>query len=66
MPQFPNSIFTASLRYDFIDLDAREETRYTLGLNLRPEEETAVKLDYEVYDRDEDSSGIILSVASYF
>lgn len=65
-PQFPNSIFTASFRYDFIDLDTREETRYTVGLNFRPEEETAVKLDYEVYDQDEDSSGIILSVASYF
>jgi hypothetical protein len=66
LPQFPNSIFTATFRYDFIDLDVSEETRYTLGINLRPEEDTVIKLDYELYDRDDDSSGIIFSVASYF
>ena len=64
--QFPNSIVTASLRYDFIDLDVRDETRYTFGVNWRPEEETAVKLDWEVYDQEEDGNGLILSVASYF
>lgn len=63
---FPNSIFTASLRYDFIDLDVRDETRLTFGLNWRPEEETVIKVDYETYDNDEDSSGIVFSVASYF
>lgn len=63
---FPNSIFTCTLRYDHIDLDASKETRYTLGLNFRPEEETAIKLDYEIYDNDDDSNGLILSVASYF
>ncbi len=66
LPQFPNSIFTATFRYDFIDLDVSEETRYTLGVNLRPEEDTVLKLDYEVYDQDDDSNGIIFSVASYF
>ena len=63
---FPNSIFTCTLRYDHIDLDASEETRYTFGVNFRPEEETAIKLDYEIYDKDDDSKGLILSVASYF
>lgn len=63
---FPNSVFTASFRYDFIDLDVRDETRFTLGLNWRLEEETVIKVDYETYDNDEDSSGIIFSVASYF
>ena len=48
------------------DLDVSEETRYTLGVNLRPEEDTVLKLDYEVYDQDDDSNGIIFSVASYF
>ena len=62
---FPNSIFTCTLRYDHIDLDTSEETRYTFGINFRPEEETAIKLDYEIYDKD-DSNGLILSVASYF
>ena len=64
LAQFPNSICTASFRYDFIDLD--EETRYTFGLNFRPEEETVLKLDYEIYEQDDESSGLILSVASYF
>ncbi len=64
--RFPNSIFTAVFRYDFIDLEARDETRYTFGVNFRPEEDTALKLDYEIYDRDDALNGIIFSVASYF
>ena len=66
--QFPNSIFTATFRYDFVDLDlADEESRYTIGLNFRPEEETVLKLDYELYDKDKfGKDGLILSVASYF
>ena len=63
---FPNSIFTASARYDYIDLDTSDETRYTFGLNYRPEEDTAMKLDYEIWDRADDKSGVVLSVASYF
>ena len=63
---FPNSIFTAVARYDFIDLDSSDETRYTIGVNFRPEEETVIKLDYEIYARDDDKNGLILSVASYF
>ena len=61
-----NSIFTVTARYDHIDLGATDETRTTLGLNFRPEEETVIKLDYEIYDQDDDSSGLILSLASYF
>lgn len=63
---FPESILTATARYDYIDLGASDETRITVGLNLRPVEDTVIKLDYETYDQDEDSSGLILSVASYF
>ncbi|NKB68228.1 MAG: hypothetical protein GKR89_14295 [Candidatus Latescibacteria bacterium] len=63
---FPNSIFTATGRYDYIDLGAAEETRYTFGINFRPEETTVLKLDYELYDQDEDSNGLLFSVASYF
>jgi hypothetical protein len=63
---FPNSIFTAVARYDHVDLDSSDETRYTFGVNFRPEEETVIKLDYEIYDQDDDSNGLILSVASYF
>ena len=63
---FPNSIFTATLRYDAIDLGPSHERRYTFGLNFRPEETTVFKLDYEGYDQDEDGNGLIFSVASYF
>ncbi|MFP6645721.1 MAG: porin [Candidatus Latescibacterota bacterium] len=63
---FPNSTFTVAARYDHIDLGASDETRTTVGLNFRPEEGTVIKLDYEIYDRDDDSNGLILSLASYF
>jgi hypothetical protein len=63
---FPHSIFTASLRYDSIDLGASQERRTTLGLNWRPVEETAVKLDYESYKEDDQKSGLVFSIASYF
>lgn len=64
--RFPNSIFTGVFRYDAIDLDTRDEKRYTFGVNFRPEEDTALKLDYEIYDQDDQSNGVIFSVASYF
>ena len=63
---FPHSIFTAVFRYDRIDQKTADEARYTIGVNFRPEEETVFKLDYELYDVDEDSNGILFSVASYF
>ena len=63
---FPNSIFTTVFRLDHIDLGSSDETRYTFGLNFRPEEETVMKLDYEIYERDDGSNGFIFSVASYF
>ena len=66
IPTFPDSVFTGTLRFDFIDFEDSDETRYTLGLNWRPVEDTVLKLDYEMYDEDEDSDGLIFSVASYF
>lgn len=63
---FPNSVFTASARYDYIDLDSSDETRYTLGLNFRPEEDTVMKLDYEIWDIADTKTGVVLSIASYF
>jgi hypothetical protein len=67
LSSFPNSICTATFRYDFIDLDSSDETRYTFGVNFRPEEETVIKLDYELYAEDrQGTDGLILSVASYF
>jgi len=63
---FPESICTASLRYDAIDLGARDQQRVTLGLNWRPIEKTVVKLDYEFYESGAQGNGLVLSVASYF
>ena len=63
---FANSILTATVRFDHIDLGGTDETRTTLGLNFRPQEEAVIKLDYEIYDQDDDSNGLILSLASYF
>ncbi len=63
---FPNSVFTGVFRYDAIDLKTRDEKRYTVGLNFRPEEEMALKLEYEIYDQDDLSNGLVFSVASYF
>ncbi|MDA0335178.1 MAG: hypothetical protein O2782_08450 [bacterium] len=63
---FPHSILTATVRLDHIDLGASDETRTTIGLNFRPIEETVIKLDYEVYDQEDASNGLILSLASYF
>ncbi len=66
LPQFPNSIFTLVGRYDHVDLGGSDETCYTVGINFRPEEETALKLDYEIYDQADGNNGLIFSVASYF
>ena len=67
VPMFPESVFTGTFRYDHIDLDSStDETRFTFGLNFRPVEDTVLKLDYEKYDTDGDSDGVIFSVASYF
>lgn len=64
--KFPNSVFTGVVRYDAIDLETRDEKRYTVGVNFRPEEDMALKLEYEVYDQDDQSNGLVFSVASYF
>ena len=66
LSRFPNSVCTASFRYDHIDLGASEESRSTVGLNFRFEEETVMKLDYELYDQATTKNGLIFSVASYF
>ena len=62
-----STFYYGSLRYDSIDLGASEERRTTLGLNWRPVEETAVKLDYESLSRGRSKEyGLVFSVASGF
>ena len=65
-PQFPNSIFTATFRYDFVAFRRLGRDALTLGLNYTPLEDTVLKLDFEKYDQDDDSDGLIFSIATYF
>ncbi|HXF95608.1 MAG TPA: hypothetical protein VNI61_05850 [Gemmatimonadales bacterium] len=48
---FPNSTFTAVVRLDHLDLDADRDgdlqQRLSLGLNWRPIEQSAIKVDYQ-------------------
>ena len=50
IPGFPNSKFTAMIRLGYVDfnqdLDGEQTTRYTAGINWRPVEEAAVKMEY--------------------
>jgi len=50
VPGFPDSKFTAMARAGLVefnqDLDGEHTTRYTVGMNWRPVEETAVKAEY--------------------
>jgi hypothetical protein len=72
----PNSVFTGVARYDLVDFDVDirgdSHRRLTFGLNFRPAEDTALKLDYQynwVRDRFNlhvPGAAILFSVATYF
>jgi hypothetical protein len=72
----PNSFFETGVRYDGVDFDADLDgdsaQRVTAGLNFRPSEDVALKLNLirgRVRDRFNNAgeqAGVLLSVASYF
>jgi hypothetical protein len=72
----PNSFFETGVRYDGVDFDADldgdSSQRVTAGLNFRPSEDVALKLNLirgRVRDRFNNAgeeAGILLSIASYF
>lgn len=75
-PALPQSIFTATLRYDYADFDAEargdSHRKVTVGLNFRPTEDTVFKLNY-VRSRITDAvptsvpgAAILFGVATYF
>ncbi len=78
VPGFPRSKFTAMARAGYVDfysdLDGEHTTRFTLGLNWRPVEETAVKLEYLIEtdtprgttDANEGEGTFFFGFASYF
>lgn len=75
---FANSTFTAVARLDHLDLDAdldgNLQERLSLGVNWRPIEQTAIKLDYQwnwvtpagSTTRQPPSNRLLASVATYF
>jgi hypothetical protein len=72
----PNSFFETGVRYDGVDFDADldgdSSQRVTAGLNFRPSEDVALKLNLirgRVRDRFNNAGeqiGVLVSVASYF
>ena len=71
LPLPPGSAVTAAVRLEHVELGAEREERITIGLNLRPIEETVLKLDYQFHFEDgdhrrEENDAILLSIASYF
>ncbi len=72
----PRSSFNASVRLDLVDFDTEvagdDVRRLTLGVNFRPTDDTALKLDYQAtQERDgllnpTRSAALLFGVASYF
>ena len=72
----PASFFSVGVRLDIVDMNADrpgDNTRQvTLGINFRPTEDTAFKLDYlrgtgrDVFNNPSDHAGILFSIATYF
>jgi hypothetical protein len=76
--KFPNSTFTGVVRFDHLDLDSDTEgnleERLSLGLNWRPIEQAAIKVDYQwnwitpagIGTRRAPANRLVASVATYF
>ena len=72
----PESRFEIGARYDAVDfdLDLRGDTvrRGTFGLNFRPTEDTALKLNYlrgrsrDRFNNSGEQAGVLFSIATYF
>jgi hypothetical protein len=66
----------ARARYDLVDFDSERRgdsvRRVTVGLNFRPSEDTALKLDYvrgrtrDRFNNVGDDAGLLFSIATYF
>ena len=65
------STFTAVFRWERVNLDKFKTQRFTLGINLRPVEETVIKFEYQWNDEfgdkaDVDDDTFLASIATYF
>ena len=76
MRTMPDSYFSAGARVDAVDFDSDADgdsvRQLTVGVNLRPTQDTVLKLDYlrgrsfDAFENPEDHAGIQFSVATYF
>ena len=68
----PGSVLTFVTRFGAVDLDGSRRRRLTLGLNFRPIESTAFKLDYQfnratgAAPRTAEDDAFLASITSYF
>ena len=72
----PSSQFAGAVRLDLVDFDADipgdDVLRVSLGLNFRPTQDTAIKLNYlrgarrDRFNNVSQEAGLLLSVATYF
>jgi hypothetical protein len=72
----PASVFTGVVRLEGVDFDTQvqgdSQRRLTLGLNFRPEEDTAFKLDYQrqgtfdAFNNEVKGAALLFSAATYF
>jgi hypothetical protein len=72
----PNSQFAGVVRLDVVDFDSEvpgdNVLRLSLGLNFRPTQDTALKLNYargvrrDRFNNRSDEAGLLFSVATYF
>lgn len=72
----PGSFFAVAVRLDLVDLDSRiagDMTRQvSLGVNFRPTQDTALKLDYvrararDRFNNPSDRARLLFSIATYF
>ncbi|MEX0906846.1 MAG: hypothetical protein WD054_00840 [Gemmatimonadota bacterium] len=72
----PESLFETGIRYDVVDFDTDlhgdSVERITTGINFRPSEDVAIKLDFvrgrtrDRFNNRGDDAGLLFSVASYF
>ena len=72
----PESYFMASLRYERVnmnsDIDGEDAKRITIGLNFRPNADTAFKLDFQhnlthdTFNLEAEDTALLFGIATYF
>ncbi|MBM3276541.1 MAG: hypothetical protein FJY95_00450 [Candidatus Handelsmanbacteria bacterium] len=76
LPALPAAVWTGVMRWERVDFNADRpgdsQRRLTLGINLRPEEQTVFKLDYQrnwardPFENQSRGAALLFSAATYF